>query len=153
MGDLCVYIVGSPDHEADARPDIQEAADRLGIRDRVHLVGAQEPAAMKYWYGAADVFCLPTSREGSANVLLEAMACGVPCVTTAVGGNPDVVNSEEVGLLVPQDVQSVSRALEVALSREWDTAGISRHGSRRTWQTVAMECRRHLSAISDHGLR
>ena len=108
---------------------------------------------MKYWYGAADVFCLPTSREGSANVLLEAMACGVPCVTTAVGGNPDVVNSEEVGLLVPQDVQSVSRALEVALSREWDTAGISRHGSRRTWQTVAMECQRHLSAISEHGPR
>lgn len=153
FADVHAYIAGPSDHEADARPDIQEAAVRCGVHDRVHLIGAQDAATMKYWYGAADVFCLPTAREGSANVLLEAMACGIPCITTAVGGNPDVVNSEEVGMLVPPDPESVSRALGLALSRHWDAAKISRHGSHRTWQLVATECRDHLAAISGHSSR
>ena len=147
--DLHVYIVGSPDHEADARPAIHEAAVRHDIMHRVHLVEAQDPEMMKYWYGAADVFCLPTEREGSANVLLEAQACGIPSVTTPVGGNPDVINSREVGFLVRPDVEAMAEAVATALSQSWDTARISGHGRRRTWQTVAEECRSHLSAILD----
>jgi glycosyltransferase involved in cell wall biosynthesis len=144
---LQTYIVGSPDHEADARPAIREAAERHNIAERIHLAGAQDPALLKYWYSAADVFCLPTSREGSANVLIEAMACGLPCVTTPVGGNPDVVTSDAVGILAAADVESMTRALETGLTRQWDATAISRHGRQRTWQTVAEECRDHLSAI------
>lgn len=143
--DLHVYIVGSPDHEADARPAIQHEAARHEIEHRVHLVGPQDPAIMKYWYSAADVFCLPTEREGSANVLLEAQACGLPCVTTAVGGNPDVISNQEVGLLAKLDANSMSEAIAAALSRSWDRARISERGRRRTWQTVAEECRNCLS--------
>lgn len=131
--DLHVYIVGSPDHEADARPAIPEAAAHYNLLDRLHLVGAQNPAMLKYWYRAADVFSLPTAREGSANVLLEAMACGLPCVTTPVGGNPDVISSREVGFLVRPDVGSMTEAIAAALSGSWDTARISEHGRRRTW--------------------
>lgn len=151
--DLHLYIVGSPDHEADARPAIQEAAARHNIMDRLHLVGAQDPALLKYWYGAADVFCLATSREGCANVLLEAMACGLPCITTPVGGNPDVVSSEEVGILAAPDVESMTNAISSGLSRHWDSLRISECGRRRTWQTVAMECRDHLSAVLDPASR
>jgi glycosyltransferase involved in cell wall biosynthesis len=147
--DLHVFIVGSPDHEADARPAIHEAVTRHNILDRVHLVGAQDPAMLKYWYGAADLFCLPTSREGSANVLLEAIACGLPCITTPVGGNPDIINSREVGSLVSPNVESMTEAIAAGLSQSWDTVRISEHGRRRTWQTVAEECRNHLSAILD----
>ena len=145
--DLHVYIVGSPDHEADARPAIQEAAAHHNITHRLHLVGAQDPVMMKYWYSAADVFCLATSREGSANVLLEAMACGAPCVTTPVGGNPDVINSAEVGILAAPHVDSMAEALAAGLSRDWDNLRIAEYGRRRTWQTVAEECRTRLSAI------
>jgi glycosyltransferase involved in cell wall biosynthesis len=151
--DVHAYIVGPPDHEADTRPEIEKAAARYGLQQRLHLIGAQDPAIMKYWYSAADVFCLPTAREGSANVLLEAMACGLPCITTPVGGNPDVVNDEEVGMLVPRDAESLSRALGLALSRHWDAARISQRASRRTWQVVATECRNRLSAIARHASR
>jgi teichuronic acid biosynthesis glycosyltransferase TuaC len=147
--DLQVYIVGSPDHEADARPAMQQAAARHGIMDRLHLVGAQDPHLLKYWYSAADVFCLATYREGSANVLLEAMACGVPCVTTPVGGNLDVINSRDVGILAAPDAGSITRALADALSGSWDGARISRHSRRRTWHAVGMECRDRLAAILD----
>ena len=147
--DLQVYIVGSPDHEADARPAILEAARRHNILHKLHLVGPQDPAMLKYWYGAADIFCLATSREGSANVLIEAMACGLPCVTTPVGGNPDVVSSGELGILAAPDADSMTEALDAGLSREWDSSKISGHGRHRTWQTVAMECRDHLSSVVD----
>ena len=143
--DISVYIVGPPDHEADARPAILETAVRHGFEDRLFLVGAQDPSLLRYWYGAADLFCLPTTREGSANVLLEAMACGLPCVTTPVGGNPEAVSSPEVGYLVEANAETMAEALASALTRPWDTARISEHGRRRTWQTVATECQEHFA--------
>ncbi|MHB8534208.1 MAG: glycosyltransferase family 4 protein [Sulfuricaulis sp.] len=151
--DLHVHIVGSPDHEADARPAIIAAATRGHIAQRVHLIGAQDPGTMKYWYSAADVFCLATSREGSANVLIEAMACGLPCVTTPVGGNPEAVNSTDVGILCAPDVDSMSQALATGLTRQWDRERIAAHGQSRTWQTVAAECRDHLSTVLDPSFR
>ena len=126
-----------------------ESAARHGLRDRLHLVGAQEPAALKYWYGAADLFCLPTAREGSANVLLEAMACGLPCVTTPVGGNPDAISSQELGYLVRADVREMTDAIASALCRTWDVSRISEHARKRTWQTVALECKAQLEMSRD----
>lgn len=145
--DLQIYIVGAPDHEADARPAIREAAARYNIERRVHLVGPQDPALLKFWYNAANVFCLPTSREGSANVLIEAMACGVPCISTPVGGNAGIVNSEKVGILAPADIDSMTRALDASLSRRWDNEAISKHVRQRTWHIVAQECREQLTAV------
>lgn len=143
--DVHVYIVGAADHEADARPAILATAKRLHLEDRLHLVGPQDPALLKYWYAAADVFCLPTAREGSANVLIEAIACGLPCVTTPVGGNRDVITSPELGYLVEADASATAAAIAAALSRTWDRRHIAQLGHRRTWQTVAGECRDHLS--------
>src|SRR5207247_5441343 len=83
--DLRVAIVGEPDHEADVRPLIQRIAASHGIAGRVMLLGPKNPDVLADWYCAADLFCLPTSREGSANVLLEALVCGLPCIRTQVG--------------------------------------------------------------------
>ena len=96
------------------------------------------------WYGAADLFCLPTTREGSANVLREALACGVPCITTPVGGNPDVISSPDVGTLVPPDPAAMGRAIAAGLLRDWDREHISELARRRTWKVVAEECHHHL---------
>jgi glycosyltransferase involved in cell wall biosynthesis len=145
--DLQIYIVGAPDHEADDTAAILDMAARHNVMHRLHLVGSQDPQVLKYWYGAADIFCLPTAREGSANVLLEAMACGLPCVTTPVGGNPDVVNSADIGTIVAPGVGAMTEALAAGLTREWNLARIAAHGRARTWQSVAAECRDRLEAL------
>jgi teichuronic acid biosynthesis glycosyltransferase TuaC len=67
----------------------------------VHFLGALPPDELKWPLSASDVFVLATRNEGWANVFLEAMACGLPVVTTDVGGNAEVVCRDELGSIVP----------------------------------------------------
>ena len=66
------------------------------------------------YYAAADVMVLPSLTEGSPNVLLEAMAAGIPVVATAVGGTPEIATDGEDALLVPPRRPD---ALEAAIER------------------------------------
>lgn len=146
--DLTLVIVGGSDSEADAKPAIQAMAARYGISDRVLLVGPQPPTSLADWYGAADPFCLATLREGSANVLLEALACGLPCITTPVGGNPEIISSPDLGILVPSEAQAMAEAISSGLSQVWDRERIVAHTCTRTWEGVAAECHRYLSRLA-----
>ena len=77
----------------------QQAAAR-GLSDRIRFV--ERTDAIEKFYRAADVFALPTAREGLPNVLLEAMACGVPPVITRLDGVTDwIVSPGVTGELVP----------------------------------------------------
>jgi glycosyltransferase involved in cell wall biosynthesis len=65
-------------------------------------------------YTAADAFCLPTHGEGMSNALLEAMAAGLPVVTTPVGGHPEIVTPGVEGFLVPpRSVEELAHALRL----------------------------------------
>lgn len=80
---------------------LREAARREGIGARVVFRGALPHADVLRAYTGADVFVLSSRWEGCPNVILEAMAHGLPVVATAVGGVPELVEHESSGLLVP----------------------------------------------------
>ena len=88
---------------------------RLGLSDRVRLLGARPHAELPALYGAADASVLASSREGWANVLLESMACGTPVVASNIPGNPEVVRTRDAGLIVadntPDGIVTSVRAL------------------------------------------
>jgi glycosyltransferase involved in cell wall biosynthesis len=90
-------------------PEIRRLIERHGLADRICLVGPQDQAELYQLYRHASVFCLPCrvldngDRDGIPNVLVEAMACGLPVVTTAVSGIPELVSHDSTGLLVPPD--------------------------------------------------
>ncbi|MGH8615613.1 MAG: glycosyltransferase family 4 protein [Gammaproteobacteria bacterium] len=87
----------------------------LGVADRVRFLGAIPQPELKRFYSAADALVLCSSREGWANVLLEAMACGTPVVATGVWGTPEIVASPEAGVLMqersPRSLVTSVRAL------------------------------------------
>ncbi len=85
--------------EGPERAALEAQIAKLGLGDRVRLLGARPHDELPELYGAADALVLASSREGWANVLLEAMACGTPVVATPIWGNPEVVARPEAGIL------------------------------------------------------
>jgi glycosyltransferase involved in cell wall biosynthesis len=80
--------------------ELQSRIEALGLGGRVRLVGPIPLEQLPHWYRSADLLVLPSRSEGVPNVLLEAAACGTPCIASRVGGIPEVVHS---GALVPPD--------------------------------------------------
>ncbi len=95
LPDFDLMIVG----EGPERDRLAALIVRLGLGDRVRLLGARPHAELPALYGAADALVLASDREGWANVLLEAMACGTPVVASNIWGNPEVVRSPEAGVI------------------------------------------------------
>jgi glycosyltransferase involved in cell wall biosynthesis/SAM-dependent methyltransferase len=105
------------------RERLEERAQELGLRSRVVFVGSRTHDALPATLASATVFVLPSreassgKREGLPVALTEAMAVGVPVVTTPVSGIPEVVRDGESGLLVPpDDPDALADALERVLA-------------------------------------
>jgi teichuronic acid biosynthesis glycosyltransferase TuaC len=99
LPDFDLVIIG----EGPERDRLNASILRLGLGDRVRLLGARPHAELPLWYGAADASVLSSSREGWANVLLESMACGTPVVASPIWGNPEVVRSPAAGVITREN--------------------------------------------------
>ena len=110
---VTLLIAGSgPEERA-----LKSLASRLGVSDRVHWAGVVPQAELRWWYSAADVLTLCSSREGWANVLLEAMACGTPVIATDIWGTSEVVSSEAAGRLMERrDARALADAWQDLMS-------------------------------------
>ena len=95
MPGYTLLIVG----EGPERSRLAAMIERRGLADRVRLLGSRPHTELPALYGAADALVLASSREGWANVLLEAMACGTPVIASNIWGNPEVVRSAAAGLI------------------------------------------------------
>jgi UDP-glucose:(heptosyl)LPS alpha-1,3-glucosyltransferase len=95
-------------------------ARRLGLNGRVRFWGPVAEAAA--FYQAADLLALPTLYDPCSNVVLEALACGCPVVTTAGNGAAEFVTAGENGAVVadPRDTADLALALQLMLSRSGD---------------------------------
>lgn len=94
-----------------SRSFLERQADTLGLQSDTHFLGfVEQPASL---YASLDIFVLPSCSEGFPLVNLEAMASGIPVVTTNVGGTAEAVLDGVNGFVVPpNDVEALSAALE-----------------------------------------
>ena len=107
---------------------------RLGLAERVRFLGPTPPDDLRWPLSAADLFVLSTRNEGWANVILEAMACGLPVIATDVGGNAEVIADADLGLIVPfGDHAALVAALDQALTRKWDGARLRQYALDNSW--------------------
>jgi len=107
-----LLVVGDgPQREA-----LEKLAGELGIAARVRFAGNQDDVAP--WLQALDLFCLPSyANEGVPQALMQAMACGLPVVSTPVGSIAEIVQDGETGTLVaPEDAPALRAAIEALLA-------------------------------------
>jgi UDP-glucose:(heptosyl)LPS alpha-1,3-glucosyltransferase len=104
-GDSRLIVIGKGDAAV-----YEARAERLGVAKRVAWLGARPD--VERWYGAADVVVLPTIYEPFGNVHLEALASGVPIVTTSRAGGAEIVRDECGAVVHPGDAGAVAAAVE-----------------------------------------
>jgi len=131
-------VGGAPGHGTDYTGFVNERVAANGLEGRVLFAGRRPQEELVWWYSAADVFALLSAREGSPNVLLEALACGTPAVATAVGGIAETLDRPDLGILLAErSAEAASFAITQALARDWDRAAIRKRLEGRTWKARA----------------
>jgi phosphatidylinositol alpha-1,6-mannosyltransferase len=102
--------------EGPQRAALERRAREQGIGAAVHFAGYVPQESTPAWYRTADVFALASDFDNSPNAVLEAMACGLPVVSTDVGGLREYVTPPRNGLLVPkQSPAALAAAIDIYL--------------------------------------
>lgn len=131
-----LVLVGAGDDNAALR----ETAARLGLDDNVRFTGALNQAEVRAELQAADLFVLPSLAEGIPVVLMEAMAQGVPCISSPVNGIPELIRHGEDGLLcAPGDAQALARAIAALLDDPALRERLGQAGKRRVQAEYSLE--------------
>jgi glycosyltransferase involved in cell wall biosynthesis len=116
------------------RDALLKLAQEIGVADRVHMLGARPHAELPRYYGAADALVLASSREGWANVLLEAMACGTPVVASPAWGSREAVRSPAAGLVMEETTpEAIAAALRRLLALRPDRAATRAYAEGFGW--------------------
>ena len=130
--DIHLVIIG----EGASLKSLQGLVRSLGLDEHVSFAGGVPHQELFLWYSAADIICLASGREGWPNVLLEAMACGKPVVATSVGGIPEIVSSDQLGILVKRNEMEIAKGISTALSKNWNRQEIRKYAETHTWNRV-----------------
>lgn len=123
------YVVGG---SGPAETDLREQVASLGVSDRVTFAGPLDESQVIEVLRRSDVFVLPSVGRGEASpvAVIEAMSCGVPVVSTIIGGTPDMITDGIEGFLVPQaDSHAIAAAIEqlaIDTDKRFEMASASR---------------------------
>ncbi|GAB6098059.1 glycosyltransferase [Desulfatiferula olefinivorans] len=133
---LKLFIIG----DGPLKKELQNFITSLRLWNSVCLVGPVPHDEIINWLNAADIFCMSSTREGCPVVIHEALACGVPVISSDVGGIPDIINNDKYGFLCePMNAELLSKNIEIAINKEWNNKEISNYGLQFTWDKVAKE--------------
>lgn len=133
LPDASLLIAG----EGEERPALERQITALGLTGRVRLLGQVPHESLPSLYNAADALVLASSREGWANVLLEAMACGTPVVATDVWGTGEVVAAPEAGVLIgDRSAVAVAEGLKRLFRNPPERTATRAYAERFSWDAT-----------------
>lgn len=132
--DISCRIIG----EGPQRVPLQKLIDSLHLNSICILVGARPHKEIPLWMNSSDMFVLPSLNEGNPTVMFEAMACGKPFIGTRVGGIPEIISSEEYGLLCePGSAEELAAVIIKGLKKDWNEQAILEYSREFTWHHIA----------------
>lgn len=128
---------------------LEKLAEKLNIEKNVKFAGFVHEDLKPLYYKAADIFCLPSTNMGESFgiVNLEAMACGIPIISSKLGGIPDIVKDMENGVLTkPGDPESLADALIFLLENDDIRKKMGKDGRKKveeySWEKIAEKTER-----------
>jgi D-inositol-3-phosphate glycosyltransferase len=145
---LLVIVGGASGVEGDSEvARAHELVDELGLHDRVRFVPPQPHHILSSYYRAADVVIVPSRSESFGLVALEAAACGIPVVASAVGGLQSLVDHGQTGFLIPRRdpvefARAINRILDDPLLAASMSVASAARAKRYTWSFAAARLRR-----------
>lgn len=118
-------------------------ANRLEIQNKIFFIGNQTQEEVISWLKRAQLMILPSLSEGLGVVLLEALACGVPCIGSNVGGIPDILTDEVGQLVPPNDSKALAKAIITMLNDKDSLNGKGRMARNRAvkefdWKKISL---------------
>jgi len=134
LDDLRVTIVG----DGDQRENLAKQIDELGLGDTIELTGPQDSDAVRQIMESATLLCLPCiigedgNRDALPTVLLEALARGLPCISTPVTGIPEILDEGRAGVIVAEnDAAATAEAIRDLLADDERKEELARVGRAR----------------------
>lgn len=125
-----VFLVAGENHQPAHYAELQAMVAASGLEGKLRFLG--ELNSVSSLLRASDVFCMLSRNEGLSNALLEAMAAGVPCVATRVGGNPELVEPGANGVLVEnEDDEAAAKAVSFLFDQPEEAARMGENGQAR----------------------
>lgn len=124
-----------PDYHDGIRK-LKQLATELGVSNRIEFIGGVNRKQLSDYLEQADIYVMPTWAEGLPRVIIEAMAKGLPCITTPVSGNPELV--EEHFLVPYYDTKTLADRIEELINNPSFYEQTSRNNFERCQQYEAM---------------
>ena len=150
LPDARLLIAGS----GPMRAELERVAVEKGVASRVRFLGEIAHDALTDAYRAADIFVLASSREGWANVLLEAMACGTPVVATNVNGTPEVLQDPKLGVLVQErSAPALAQAIKQLRALSPDRRAVRTYAEQFSWDDTARANKALFLAAAHYGFQ
>ena len=144
--DVICFIIGG----GSLTEELERLVNKLELNNYVKIVGYKPSNEIPLWMNAADLFVLPSLKEGNPTVMFEAIALGLPFVGTKVGGIPEIITSELYGLLAePANSDDLAEKILTALEKKWDKKYISDYAKQFSWEHVAQQTVESYKTILD----
>ena len=139
-----VIFLGS----GDQKDDLQREIKKEYLEEDLLVKGNILHQDITLFMNASDVLCLPSLAEGTPNVIIESLCCGLPVIASKVGGIPEVITDSRLGILVPPgNPDELSLALKEGLQRKWDRDFIVSDSHRFSWINTAKQYYQLISEI------
>lgn len=122
------------------RPALERLASQEGLEEAVTFTGAVNQDRIRDLYSEADAFVLPSFAEGIPVVLMEAMAMGLPCISTTITGIPELISSGRDGILVPpSDADKLAEAIALLQDAPQMAVRVAQRGREKVCQAYDLE--------------
>ncbi|MCD2324775.1 glycosyltransferase [Sphingomonas sp. IC-56] len=142
---VTLWIAGEGPH----RPILARKIAKLGLGDRVRLLGAVPHDQVARLLAAADIMALASEREGLANAWIEALASGTPIIIPDVGGARQVVRTPEAGRIVPRTPAAFAAAIHALIASPPPAAAVRTTVEPFTWEANSRNLHAYYQALID----